>query len=339
MTDYTTQRIPRAEIPGCALVQDLLPLYLDDEVTHESHVLIAEHLLRCERCSGYLAGARSVRTQMLREQQVLNATRASGPTIAQLQQPVHNSLGRVLWLSVTTLLWLLGLVLTCGGFASGQQAPTLLGLLLFTLGFGGMMATKQGNGITGKIMLVFTALGGLLLVVGSIADPHMMDRAGPLPVFFGLVFLAIPPLVTGSIFSHARSGQPATPSKEGATGATSVVATVVLTIFGVLIAAILMLVGLVGMTGETGSLLPHVLGPLCFIAGVAGLLEINRRRSWVADLAGRAKIHQVLGWTAIGAGLWSTLLVLGMQGYRSLILALIVSLGLLLGGWAWLQQK
>ncbi len=49
MTDAytgTTQRhrMPRAEIPGCALVQDLIPLYLDGEVTPESHVLIADHL-------------------------------------------------------------------------------------------------------------------------------------------------------------------------------------------------------------------------------------------------------------------------------------------------------
>ncbi len=71
MTDWTTQRMPYAEIQGCALVQDLLPLYLDGEVTHESHVLIADHLGRCERCSGFLAGAQSVRAQMLKEQRAM----------------------------------------------------------------------------------------------------------------------------------------------------------------------------------------------------------------------------------------------------------------------------
>ncbi len=55
----------------CALVQDLLPLYIDNEVSPESHDRIATHIAQCERCAGYLAGARSVRAQLQRDQRAV----------------------------------------------------------------------------------------------------------------------------------------------------------------------------------------------------------------------------------------------------------------------------
>jgi len=69
-----------AEQPtDCALVQDLLPLYIDNEVSPESHARIAIHIAQCERCAGYLAGARSVRAQLLRDQQVVRTPAAVPP--------------------------------------------------------------------------------------------------------------------------------------------------------------------------------------------------------------------------------------------------------------------
>lgn len=59
-----------SETAQCPLVQDLLPLYLDNEVTHESHMIIANHLAACERCNGFLAGARTMNDLLRREQQV-----------------------------------------------------------------------------------------------------------------------------------------------------------------------------------------------------------------------------------------------------------------------------
>lgn len=69
MTAYetTTSRLIQQELGACALIQDLLPLYLEGEVSPASRDLIGEHLSRCEHCAGFLAGARSVREQLRRE--------------------------------------------------------------------------------------------------------------------------------------------------------------------------------------------------------------------------------------------------------------------------------
>ncbi len=58
--ESTTSRLAQQELGACTLIQDLLPLYMDGEVSPSSRETIAEHLTRCERCAGFLAGARSV---------------------------------------------------------------------------------------------------------------------------------------------------------------------------------------------------------------------------------------------------------------------------------------
>jgi hypothetical protein len=65
--ETTTSRLVQQEPGACALIQDLLPLYIENEVTPASRDLIAEHLAHCERCAGFLAGARSTREQLHRE--------------------------------------------------------------------------------------------------------------------------------------------------------------------------------------------------------------------------------------------------------------------------------
>ena len=76
MTAYesTTARPRSQELGACALIQDLLPLYIEGEVTPASRDLIAEHLAGCDRCAGFLAGARSVREQLRREHNVRQAS-------------------------------------------------------------------------------------------------------------------------------------------------------------------------------------------------------------------------------------------------------------------------
>jgi hypothetical protein len=76
----------------CALVQDLLPLYLDNEVSPESHARIATHIAQCERCAGYLAGARSVRAQLVRNQQAVHNTTTAAPAVTVPPRPTTNTL-------------------------------------------------------------------------------------------------------------------------------------------------------------------------------------------------------------------------------------------------------
>ena len=58
MTAYetTTARLFQQELGACALIQDLLPLYVEGEVSPGSRAMIMEHVARCEHCAGYLAG-------------------------------------------------------------------------------------------------------------------------------------------------------------------------------------------------------------------------------------------------------------------------------------------
>jgi predicted anti-sigma-YlaC factor YlaD len=82
MTAYEsiTTEMPHQEFGSCALIQDLLPLYLEGEVSPGSRDTIVEHLARCERCASYLAGAQSVRAQLGRERaQRVNAIARDQP--------------------------------------------------------------------------------------------------------------------------------------------------------------------------------------------------------------------------------------------------------------------
>src|SRR6185503_13521413 len=65
--ESVTRRVA-PEKPGlCAIIQDLLPFYLEREISPESHAFVDEHLAECERCASFLAGARSVQGHLRRE--------------------------------------------------------------------------------------------------------------------------------------------------------------------------------------------------------------------------------------------------------------------------------
>lgn len=68
VNETITTNLRSQELGACALIQDLLPLYLEGEVSPGSRDMITEHLAGCERCSGFMAGAQTVRTQLRRDQ-------------------------------------------------------------------------------------------------------------------------------------------------------------------------------------------------------------------------------------------------------------------------------
>ncbi|MEM8529828.1 MAG: zf-HC2 domain-containing protein [Chloroflexota bacterium] len=79
--ESTTMLLREQNDVACALVQDLLPLYLEGEVSSHSRDMIVEHLGRCDRCSGFLAGAQSVQLQLRRDQaQRTNAVKQDQPS-------------------------------------------------------------------------------------------------------------------------------------------------------------------------------------------------------------------------------------------------------------------
>ena len=73
--ESTTRRI-NEEQPGlCALIQDALPFYIDNELSAEARAYVDGHVETCERCASFLAGAESVRGYVRRESAQRGVTR------------------------------------------------------------------------------------------------------------------------------------------------------------------------------------------------------------------------------------------------------------------------
>lgn len=65
--ESTTRRM-KPEKPGlCALIQDMLPFYLEGDVSPQSRQFVENHLEECERCASFLAGGQSVQAHFRRE--------------------------------------------------------------------------------------------------------------------------------------------------------------------------------------------------------------------------------------------------------------------------------
>jgi predicted anti-sigma-YlaC factor YlaD len=128
--ETTTTRLVQQQLGGCALIQDLLPLYIEGEVTPASRDLIAEHLMDCERCTGFLAGARSSREQLHRESR-LRETSVAHDRVAR--QAITMGQRRVMAV-VLVLFGVLCLVVVAGvislGFATPASAPVPLPVII-----------------------------------------------------------------------------------------------------------------------------------------------------------------------------------------------------------------
>lgn len=128
--DTTTSRLDHAATPEiCALVQDLLPLYLEGEVSPGSRDTIVNHLAHCDRCAGYLAGAQSMRVQLRREA-------ASHMQARTATLPEHHTLRR--WQRLLAGLTALIICIIGGGASlslaaglnSGQPEMLVIGMLV-----------------------------------------------------------------------------------------------------------------------------------------------------------------------------------------------------------------
>ena len=64
--ESATRRMHDEQPTVCALVQDTLPFYLDNELSPESRAYIDAHLESCDRCASFLTGARSVQVHLQR---------------------------------------------------------------------------------------------------------------------------------------------------------------------------------------------------------------------------------------------------------------------------------
>lgn len=294
------QRLPHAEIPGCALVQDLIPLYLDGEVTHESHVLMAEHLQRCERCSGYLAGARSVRSEILSEQQSIRAAGAPQPTNRLGREPVGNSLAMTLWQSLMVLLYGLGLFFGLIA-AQGTGFRPLPGLVLVVAGLAGLLAVDQGRTRTWLVLMLGTGLSGVLLILLALAVGG--DRSSLL-IVYGLGVVGLGSL--GVFLHHLQRPASAAPATySGGPGAQEALLTAFFSIVGVAVCAVAAFGSLLGLVeGARGDHLGQmVFAGLRLTVSAWCMLLIMQQRGWLRAVITQRETYRLLGSVLLLVGL------------------------------------
>jgi hypothetical protein len=187
--ESTTIHMSRPETGTCALVQDLLPLYMEGEVSPGSRDVIVEHLAQCERCAGFLAGTQSARAQLRRDA-------AQHAQIIQRDQPARRALSinqrRVMLFAMLALCALGGggSPLLAFGLADGGPGPFFVGMLVCLACFGGLVAlARRYSPMTSLrwFSLVTSCLvgafGAALITLPPEAPPKM---AGMVLAFIGL---------------------------------------------------------------------------------------------------------------------------------------------------------
>lgn len=162
----TTTRLAHQELGACALIEDLLPLYIEGEVSPSSRDLIAEHLARCERCAGFLAGAQSVRAQLRRDA-------AQRTSVITNKLPEQRVVVKGQWLAV-----LLAVLACCA-----------IGAVSSLLAFQGLRWGGAGEALAGGagVAIAFALLNAL----AAVRAPLLLWRVVILTVGCGLGVLAM----------------------------------------------------------------------------------------------------------------------------------------------------
>lgn len=188
--ESSTIQLPHnQESSYCALIQDLLPLYLEDEVNPISRDQIADHISQCDHCSGFLAGARSMRSQLRTEQQQRQAA------ISQIKPQTQRlfSLGSLVVTLMATLasagIGSMSVVWIIEGLR-WQHGLLLLGLPMFSASVTLLVLIARTRGTLTIERLLFLACSCL---IGGIASALIFSVNTSLAVLagFGSGFAAL----------------------------------------------------------------------------------------------------------------------------------------------------
>lgn len=340
------EREAEPDLNDCALVQDLLPLYLDHEVSPESHGRIANHIAQCERCANYLAGARSMRVQLLRDQQAVRATApaSAGPAVVHAQ-PMPNS-------TPNTLLPKLGRVLLAAAAIIGALilAPFLIPVAviaaipigLFLIGraiwnrlpqrLAGIARTGANRAMAVAVLSVLAALvcGGIILAgtAALLNTPTYYEQncsvvTTPYPQVMPQTQASAPPF-NGDYGvpygepryeSYAVPVPPVEPYYETYTNCTP------------------------GPPSASAFIQDRLVTILITLAGVVGLILLNQKRGWLPQYAAPSVVRQLIQFALIGAGVLAAVFVVqGVLAGTSVGLFLLFG-GVVLGGLWWLRRK
>jgi predicted anti-sigma-YlaC factor YlaD len=175
--ESTTTRLQH-DVQLCALVQDLLPLYVEGEVTTSSRDAITGHLSQCERCAAFLAGAQSVRAQLRRGN--AEATRALAAD--QPAQQAMQTYRRIAQVGLALVLLPVGLVIagelwSSLGWHTRPLASigALIAFLGLVLGFARRSRLSTAGIITFGIASFAGSLGLVTLMGGAVEAPYFFS--------------------------------------------------------------------------------------------------------------------------------------------------------------------
>ena len=339
------EREPDPDLNDCALVQDLLPLYLDHEVSPESHGRIANHIAQCERCANYLAGARSMRVQLMRDQQAVRATApaAAGPAVAHAQPMPNNTpntlapkIGRLLLAAAAIIgaLILAPFLIPVAVIAAIPIGLFLIGREIWRRmprGAAGQAASGANRAMAAAVLSVLAALvcGGIILTGTAhlLSSPTYYERScstynTPVPQQF---------VPQPSARAYDEYGSPlydeygvpyngpsyAEPRYGTYTDCVSVPSP----------------------ASSIQAIQDRLVTILITLAGVVGLILLNQKRGWLPHYAAPSVVRQLIQFALIGAGvLAAVFLVQGVLTGTPIGLFLLFG-GVVLGGLWWLRRK
>ena len=190
--DTSKRQLTEWEAALCPLVQDLLPLYIEGEVSPDSTRRIEAHLNSCDLCSAFLAGARSVQTQLGREKmgldQVLRHDHGAQQTMAVGQRFAYR---------VTIFISIIALIAGTALWASMNQNMRFFGLVvaLALVGFLTFLAQRRRVIVFSRWLQMSTAafagaLGLMRALEANNIDP-IFQIFGLLVGFVSLVLVRI----------------------------------------------------------------------------------------------------------------------------------------------------
>jgi len=185
--ETATTRLTQQELGACALIQDLLPLYIEGEVSPGSRDLIVEHLARCERCSGFLAGAQTALVQLRRDA-------AAQTTAIQQSRPEQQKLAsgqgliRLMATFAVCAIGGLGAFALSMGLRYGHPGSILVGMVLGLGGFGGLIGLAQASA---RMSWVRWFALTLCCITGIIPAMLVIMLRGPAAVLLPAIVLAL----------------------------------------------------------------------------------------------------------------------------------------------------
>ena len=194
--ESTTTRLLHQDMKVCALVEDLLPLYMEGEVSPTSRDLMVEHLAHCEHCAGFLAGVQSARVYLRREQ-------AARTAVVAQDRPAQQAVSRVQTVTrgvAAGVALLIGMGMTAGVWSSMHEDGMFVSIIIALVSFAVLgLRYRRREGLTQMRWLTL----GAGCLAGSIGFVSLFAALGEETAFVGMLLFAASISAVGYLLSRS----------------------------------------------------------------------------------------------------------------------------------------